>query len=204
MNPRELSISAQSFVPSTSGTCGEGAEKGIPFGIAPMNLSSDNVKATLSVTITRNGEDVTSAFAYTPILKKAPRSLWGSSTSASAASTAFIGDALHGFDMRPGIPAVPGRTHAIPRENLQYDTVYPKGERPGTPTVLASPPRAFVPDTKQEWPTDTAATMSGRKAMLAALGLDVPPADVGPRTAGHFLFPPTTGVLSPPTTAAVS
>jgi Family of unknown function (DUF6603) len=112
------------LVQSTSGA--QTKPLGLP-AIGPMGVQASALTSTHTIAITRkdaqgNGNNVEHDFAYTPILKKMPVGLWGSSDQGGLNGAFFVNDALAGFEIKPAVQATPGETAPIDRSKLQFDT----------------------------------------------------------------------------------
>lgn len=92
------------------------------FGIAPMavdKVSSSN----LEIIITRDQSTVPENydFAFKPILKRVPKAMWGDKLTPETNQPQFIENALCGFEIRPASPDIPGETHPVLKQELQYE-----------------------------------------------------------------------------------
>ncbi|HYR12141.1 MAG TPA: DUF6603 domain-containing protein [Longimicrobium sp.] len=169
-----------------------------PIGIAPMQVRRGAAAATHAVRVTReDGTDATGWFTFTPVLKKAPAALWGDAFKPQLNGPSWIDGTLAGFEIRPRSPARESATHAVPRENLQYETVL-------APTAVGVPAaRRFVPGSAQGEThlrdrLAAEATAAARGALLSALGFDPAAAvtELDASIAGDFVVTPRSGTFA--------
>ncbi|HYR11979.1 MAG TPA: DUF6603 domain-containing protein, partial [Longimicrobium sp.] len=198
VNPKELVLATSSVIPATAATrSGLDVTVTAPtIGIGPMQVGRGAATSTHGIVLTRSGVDATASFTFTPVRKKAPAALWGGTFQPELNGASWIDNTLAGFEIRPATPTHASETHAIDRENLQYETValdtaiatYPiTGFAEGTDQGAAYLRAALASD----------ATVTARNTMLQGLGMD--PAlfvvDLDGSAADDFLFAPRVGTL---------
>ncbi|MCB0551894.1 MAG: hypothetical protein KDD19_30290, partial [Phaeodactylibacter sp.] len=148
------------------------------FGIAPMDVAKVST-SSMSITIKRDGtEDANSDFAFTPVLKRMPRAMWGDKLKSEVNDPQFIENALAGFEIRPAKPPKPGITHRVLKTNLQYE-VDKKGAAFDCPALSAYKGSGQV---GQDDLKNIASLASQRNGLLQGLGLDPNNLDLAPPT----------------------
>ena len=143
------------------------------FGIAPMDVAKVSASA-LKIEIKRDGTDPANTdFAFTPVLKRMPRAMWGDQLTAETNGAQFIENALAGFEIRPAKPALPGETQLVLKKELQYDVDQQKD-------AFACPAVKSYGRSGQSSPdlSKMAAVAGKRNGLLQSLGLDLLDMDV--------------------------
>ncbi|GEM_PF-913217 len=80
---------------------GRSAADNQAFGIAPMNLASDQVDSSLQLSIKDpGGKDISADFQFEPILKNVPIGMWGTSVNPNLNGQKFIKNALTGYRIK--------------------------------------------------------------------------------------------------------
>ena len=126
VNPKHFAFQLSSAIPCTQITAVVDGNRiavggGPAFGINPMHLTEGHASSTLTITIT--GPDLDAdTFVFTVQEKNMPAALWGDYTDNGANRKQLVHGAAIGVSLHPGKPPQIGETHAVPKENLQYDT----------------------------------------------------------------------------------
>jgi hypothetical protein len=147
------------------------------FGLAPMDVAKVD-SSSLSVTIKRDGEDANGDFAFTPVLKRMPRAMWGDKLEAEVNDQQFIENALAGFEIRPAKPPTPGQSRWVLKKNLQFEVDKQPGafDCPSVASYKGAAPTATGELNKLN------TLDSKRNGLLQGLGLDTsnlaPPKDL--------------------------
>jgi hypothetical protein len=199
VNPKELVLTTSSVIPATAARRNDVpvAVTATSIGIGPMQVGQGAATSTHGIFLTLNDVDATALFAFTPVRKKAPMALWGGTLQPELNGASWIDDTLAGFEIRPATPTVAGATHAIERENLQYETL-----ALSTP-VASYAITGFAEGTDQgttylRGALASDATVTARNAILQGLGMD--PAlfvvDLDGSAADDFLFAPRVGTVA--------
>ncbi|MBJ7536460.1 DUF6603 domain-containing protein [Marinomonas transparens] len=80
VNPKEVSLVCHTAFPlksvATSTNVAIGGTSATDFGIAPMAKTSDDVKSTLTVTVTKNSTSVETDFTYKVLTQNLPSAMW--------------------------------------------------------------------------------------------------------------------------------
>lgn len=102
------------------------------IGIAPMGLDTTKVTSELSLKVNRlefeddvptpAGDDLADHFSFRPVVKRAPRALWGHQLQQDKNGPRYVESALGGVEILPAKPPTPGKTERIDKESLP--TVY--------------------------------------------------------------------------------
>lgn len=148
-------------------------------GVAPMALDHSVVKSDFFLTLSKKDDQsgnyvyLAEDFALTPVLKRMPAAMWGDKITPGVNSQKFIENAVSGFEIRPAKPATPGKTHPVPKKDLQYTTDHIE-DAYSFETI-----KAFGAVTSGDAGTAyirnniaTPNTMEKRRTMIEALGLD--------------------------------
>lgn len=150
------------------------------FGIAPMARSADQISSSLQLTAELqdadgNWQPAGELFGFRPVLKRAPRALWGKKLQQDLNGEPSIENVLSGMVVIPAKPPAPGESQWIAKQNLQYTTTHVE------PGIGFEPMTAFTAtdlgadqssaDYLKAHLTDQA-TMENRRQMLEALGFD--------------------------------
>ncbi|MCB9300190.1 MAG: hypothetical protein H6566_06045 [Lewinellaceae bacterium] len=147
------------------------------FGLAPMDVAKVDT-SSLTVTIKRDGENVNADFAFTPVLKRMPRAMWGDKLQAEVNDPQFIENALAGFEIRPAKPPKPGQSQWVLKKNLQYEVDKQSGAF-DCPSVASY--KGLAPTGAGELNNITTLD-SKRNALLQGLGLDTNNLKLAPPT----------------------
>ncbi|AKT39603.1 DUF6603 domain-containing protein [Chondromyces crocatus] len=198
IDPKAFAISASSAIPTKTATCGpddtpidlQGACTN--FGIPAMAVASGDLLVSQKLTITY-GDDATPAedrFAFTPVERKSPTSLWGQPHTVPGHDDRIMTpdvndpefvtenghDTLGGFSIVPAKAPKPGMTALLDASVLQYDTLLRRDVYQWQP--LAAWVDSGEGDTQRR--DDIAASLgpsTTRDQILGAMGFD-PAADV--------------------------
>ncbi|MGB0525938.1 MAG: DUF6603 domain-containing protein, partial [Flammeovirgaceae bacterium] len=100
------------------------------IGIKTMHLEVGKVYADLYIQILREGETIAADdFIFTPIYQDVPSAMWGDFTKDAEGTSrdrvnqkSLVKGVITGMEVTPGHPPKAGKTHAVPKENLQYNT----------------------------------------------------------------------------------
>jgi hypothetical protein len=163
VNPKELSVAIETAIPIKRGA-------GDLFGIAPMDLkAAEFSKSSLTVTIMRETDDRTADFVLTPIVKSFPAALWGQHLDPNQQLNAAMISAVAGYELRPAVPAKPGATRNLQRQNFDYSIA--GRHLPTDPAPPGSIDRTAAGGTLEHALKDSEAH-ARRMALLSALGVD--------------------------------
>lgn len=143
VNPKDLALSTDAFVPTEKGVSGEsrvalgmGGAEG-KFGIRPMAVLPDEIETQHWIRITKiteDGErDVADLFNYPPVKKQLPSAVWGKASTVPdhpdrilpprTDEALFVtGGVVAGFDIQVKALPKPGDTEDILTEKLLSDT----------------------------------------------------------------------------------
>jgi hypothetical protein len=197
VNPKHFVLVTDSVIPSKSAQASKKTEDYNTFGIGPMNLLPDKLTSKHKIAISRDGKDAVEDFEFAPVLKSVPAGMWGGSLKPDLNGEAMIEDVLAGFEIKPAKPPAPGKTHAIPRDNLQYETT------PMHKAYQFVAARQFSGDREQgrQKIHDSIVepkTVKARNQLLGALGFEPEQelADLDESTADAFLMDPQVGELA--------
>lgn len=101
---KNFEFEINTLIPIKRGVSSEGNKT---FGIAPMDLKSEQVDSSLQINIKKKSNnpnipdaDVRAAFKFEPILKNMPTGMWGTSVSPSLNGQKFIEAALTGYRIK--------------------------------------------------------------------------------------------------------
>ncbi|HAC66027.1 MAG TPA: hypothetical protein DCF68_21470, partial [Cyanothece sp. UBA12306] len=124
MNPKDFTLIVGSVIPIKKA---EGFDfiddttRQEPVGIAPM-AANENQFSQSDYTITIKSQTNEEAeFSYEPVRKNVPIALWGEKQQTDLNAEKFV-NVISGFEVKPKNPPKPGKTQAIPKGNLSYDT----------------------------------------------------------------------------------
>jgi hypothetical protein len=166
------------------------------IGVGSMAIKPDNFTSTHTITITRREKNsegveidapVENEFEFTPVLKDVPAGLWGDSLTPKLNGTAFVKQALSGFEIRPKEQPKPGETKAIDRTKLQFEEPEKISNAYGWEKIAAfrpGPAGAKIGDTITK-----DSTASARTQLLTALGVSAE-IDLSDTVAASFLVAP--------------
>lgn len=172
VNPKELCIITDTFIPSKEVICGsniEGPEWDKHFGIGPMNISGEQLHSSQTIEITRKDDPAFKPkehFKFTSITKKAPSGLWGTVLVPAVNDPRFIEDAFSGLRIEPFHVPGSGSSITVDRDYIQFeiDLIF------GAITWEAD---AVVEETSREAIFNDLVTKSDeRAALLKSLGLN--------------------------------
>ncbi|NEO79492.1 DUF6603 domain-containing protein [Moorena sp. SIO4G3] len=138
VNPKEFEILTDSFIPFKTATQGnrsatvEIGETNTAFGIHPMAVKGEELTSSYNVTITLDGDDVTTdMFALEPVTKRFPSNVWGQPDEEESNQKVvkqpgindpqFVENTLSGFRIVPAVQPPVGKTEDIEAVKLQYD-----------------------------------------------------------------------------------
>ncbi|MEM9685980.1 MAG: DUF6603 domain-containing protein, partial [Bacteroidota bacterium] len=135
INPKELVLLTDTFIPSKAVTWGDGTgdqpdsgDWNSNFGIGSMDISASDLSCSQTITVEKYNEasttwvDYSSHFTYTVNTKKAPAGLWGEQLSPGVNDTQFIEDTFSGLQIVPGNEPTPGISNVINRSFVRYET----------------------------------------------------------------------------------
>ncbi|NEP11797.1 MAG: hypothetical protein F6K14_16615 [Symploca sp. SIO2C1] len=139
INPQFFEFSTDSLVPSKTAFKGEGEEEltletNTNFGINSMGVQISQLHTSHRVTIVKdlagdNEENVEYKFTFEPIPKFASTATWGRPNMAgdrirppAVGQDPFIENVFYGFRIVPAEPPIPGKSHVVGIEHLQYET----------------------------------------------------------------------------------
>lgn len=197
INPKHLSLVTNSVIPSNSVHIAHDYtpnELG-PIGqisIGSMAVAADNLKSVHTITITRDGVNAESDFAFTPVKKNAPAGLWGKELKPDLNGQAIIEQALTGFEVRPNKPPTPGETAAIDRRNLQYADPKIINKAFNLETINAFTPQTLDEQQRRQNIKNSIAndaTINARKELLQSLGVNAE-IDLSDAVSDEFLIAP--------------
>ena len=110
VNPAELVFNTNSVIPSTTVKTNQEEMSENPFGIPSMNVSAVS-ESKHSITIYKNGSEVTAGFSFNPIQKNAPVAMWGKEPKAeTSGANSLIKDLLMGVKIKPKARKKPNET----------------------------------------------------------------------------------------------
>lgn len=89
------------------------------FGIGSMAVKQV-VSSNHQITILRDGEDVTDEFVYSPVIKKAPKALWGNRFETDL-NAGLIDGLMMGCRVTPKPKQAPSKTERKPLSDFAYD-----------------------------------------------------------------------------------
>lgn len=205
INPKHFSLITNSVIPSKQAYRETEAqplnigEANTAFGIGSMDVKSNELTSTHTITIKKNGQPLQkNEFEYIPIYKNAPTGLWGQSLKPDLNQDGFINKTLSGFEIRPKNQPEGGHNQTIDRSKLQYKTE-PLNDayrwlnfQPFTAETLDDNARRKKIKTSIE-------QNSTRNDLLAALGFDKQEIDkikLNPSLAKKFLLAPQVEALA--------
>ncbi|MBC7568432.1 MAG: hypothetical protein H7319_01700 [Spirosoma sp.] len=199
INPKEFELTVETSVPVGESNISYGGNKlqagqTIALGGQSRTLSRvamrplehghpEQVRSSINLTLTDKEKAINDNFAFEPVLKKMPVSLWDAPLAVSNSKPGkpdlngpqFIHDALAGFIIRPANPPKLGHTHQVARKALQYTThevqdgFFYEPEHDFVPqSDLATPARDHINAHILDQPVKTA-----REQMLTALGFQL-------------------------------
>jgi hypothetical protein len=186
INPKEMAIAFDSAIPLTSQPAGMAPVTLPEIGIAPMDTTQ--FTSTVSVSITKDGEDLSGEFVLShPIRKNMPAGLWGPKLSNDLHGKKFVEHALTGFEIRPAQPVLESYTNPIDPANFSFSTDGIDGAFQWEPAF------AFAADETQGRTTLGASLMKTevaleRNALLEALGYAQPNNEIMIQSALETIF----------------
>ena len=208
INPREFELVTNSTIPiklaSASSEAINTGDANTTFGIRPMAVRDESITSTHIIKVTLfgdggNQDDVTNnLFAFEPLTKTAPSSLWSQPSEDEAEdkvvkkpkvnSAQFVENSLSGFRVIPKQHPPVGNTEDIDAAILQYD-VTPVDSAYAWNNIVAF--TGTSTEEGRETINTTVVENSARDDLLAALGFD-PSTDVGVSTSvgNDFVIPP--------------
>lgn len=99
LDPKHIVLETNSIIPIKN--CNIVGTATQEFGIAPMDIKSQDLVTSLGIHIKNSaGEDISADFEFEPIVKKMPVALWGTSLSPQLNGQKFVDDVLTGFRIR--------------------------------------------------------------------------------------------------------
>jgi len=102
VNPKTLCLTTDSVIPVKKAELGAKEEKGNLFAIGSMQISTDQVDSTVSISIKYNKvTPVENNFDFQRITKNLPAALWGNRLKPSLYDEQMISNLLTGFEIRP-------------------------------------------------------------------------------------------------------
>lgn len=208
VNPRKFEIVADTLIPVHEAFLGDSAEAtdtgvNTTFGIKPMAVSLDQLTSGYRVKITLQGNDgekkdvSNELFAFEPLTKRFPTSVWGESSQYESQHRVvyppavneplFVENTLSGFRIVPAVEPEVGNTEDIEVALLLYDV------------DLVSPAYAWnniVPftgsSTEEGRATikETVVSNDERDSLLTALGFELTDVKVDDSMADDFVIAP--------------
>ncbi|WP_436763054.1 DUF6603 domain-containing protein [Streptosporangium sp. V21-05] len=125
VDPAGLELLTDAAVPSTSGVSAGTAlatTGAAPFGIAPVEAAPGTFTSVQTITITRGGDTVNTAFRFEPVGKNLPAALWGDRLTPSLGEPALRENLLTGYVVRPNPPREPDTVQSLPLSRLRAAT----------------------------------------------------------------------------------
>ncbi|MEM9273008.1 MAG: DUF6603 domain-containing protein [Cyanobacteria bacterium P01_F01_bin.143] len=129
VNAKNMKIMLSSRIPTKEVAIGNEslqtiADTNTNFGIAPMGLSSSELKSFQTIKVTRKGyeETVEDDFSFTPVKRRFAKGQWGESTKPSLNEEKFVENALSGFIVTPKKEPTPGKTHDLETKKLKFES----------------------------------------------------------------------------------
>lgn len=186
VNPKALALVTNATIPSSTASPnpGERYQAGdsssikpiSAFTIGPMGLKKGDITSAQKIEVT--GPDGNDAFAFEPVLKSVPAGLWdelpADTLKPDLNGKRMIDNVLTGFKMTPAKEPVPGITHDIQRQKLQYSTTTIENAYHYEPAPVVS----FVTGERSTIATslNTKDVVDKRNALLKAMGFVQPEA----------------------------
>jgi hypothetical protein len=208
VNPKDLALTTDAFVPTKHALRGENLEalnmEGAQgnFGIRPMGVSPGDFDTEHWITITKDGSDVSGLFNYRAVTKLLPTAVWGTFDPDSAPpnripppnvdDARFVtGGTVTGFELTVAALPKPSDTEDILSEHLQYDTT-PVSDVFQWAPIDPFQPMAGDDEARRVALRETVGQPAVRAQLLGALGFD-PARDVSidpVSLAQAFVIPP--------------
>jgi len=190
INPKELSLAANSVIPIK--TAAQGSASGTPidtgqaatdtFGVWPMALTNDQVRTQLVIEIQRDDESVEEDFQFTPVLKDAPAGLWGQPKASGQLQAPplnpedrLVASTLAGFAIVPANHPAPNHTSQLSVANLEQGTPQTQGTANQTGVQVDSRLTDASDWSQAQNAILASAVVSNRSALLSDLGFSQAP-----------------------------
>ncbi|XXY49037.1 DUF6603 domain-containing protein [Sorangium sp. So ce269] len=192
VNPKELSLATDSFVPTKRGLKGAseealdmGGAQG-KFGIRPMAVKPEEFETEHWIKISKLSEDgavdVSDWFVFKPSRKQLPTAVWGTARTVDGQPDRILppgpddkrfveGGVVTGFDIQLGLQIDPSDTEDIRSEHLQYDTT-PEGDVFQWAQMVPFQPMEGDDEARREELRKTLGQSAARDQLLGALGFD--------------------------------
>ncbi|WP_437665137.1 DUF6603 domain-containing protein [Sorangium sp. So ce1182] len=212
VNPKELALATDAFVPTKKGLVGDaeslldmGGAAG-SFGIRPMAVSPDEFETEQWIKIIKVSEDgekdVSDWFNFGPSQKQIPSAVWGTATTVDGQPDRILppgpdddrfveGGVVTGFDITIKAQIPGSDTENIDTRFLQYDTM-PEGDVFQWAQMIPFQPMTGGDEARREELRKSLGQSAVRDQLLGALGFD-PARDVAidpASLAGAFVVPP--------------
>lgn len=194
VNPRELALATNAFVPTKQALQGEDrvahamADAQTAFGIRPMAVMPDDLATEQWIKVTRLTDDstdddldVTDWFVFSPVARRVPAAVWGEANTVASHpdrilpprvdEDEFVEDVVTGFEITLKAQPAPSDTEDIRSANLQYDTTPVEGAYQWE-LIAAFQPMGGEDDERLQKLRDTVDQSPARDQILAALGFD--------------------------------
>lgn len=185
VNPKELSLQTNSFIPCSTYTLNYQKTVKAPAkptnitipatdakgnavtltqpGIKPMALASSDVTSSHTLTIT--GPDKACQLKAVAINTNSPKAIWGNTPAEADNTNNLVSNTLSGFTLQPASGPTPGISHSVSRQNLAWEMdTYTKAYQTPSLTGFSGTQNSSVKQYIQN-------TNTARTAVLTALGM---------------------------------